>query len=108
MKLTSALIAAALSMALCVPVCQANSAVTPGPVLNGISLNGVTFNGVSFNGPVLQGPILQGIKLNGFRVNGPGLVFQGSSPQGGVFADKARSPLSAIALSNVHVTLPQR
>ena len=108
MKLTSAVIATALSMALCVPVCQASSAATPGPVLNGISLNGLTLNGVSFNGPVLQGPILQGKNLNGIRFNGPGLVFQGSSPQGGVFADAARSPLSGIALSNVHVTLPQR
>ncbi len=108
MKPTIALIAAALSMALCVPVCHASPAVTPGPVANGISLNGLTFNGNRFNGIKLQGLVFQGLILNGLQFNGPGLVLQGSRAQGGVFADAARSPLSGIALSNVHVTLPQR
>ncbi len=131
MKLMTGLALGLLSMALCTPIAQADEPANAGakaPQLNGWSLNGVKLNGWSLNGVKLNGWSLNGFTLNGFTLNGltlngltlngltlngkflngPGLVLQGARLNGTSFSPAQQSPLSAIALDKIRVSLPKR
>ncbi len=106
MKLMTGLALGLLSIALGTPIAQADepaNAAAKAPQLNGWSLNGVKLNGWSLNGMRLNG-----FTLNGRFLNGPGIILQGAKLNGASFSPAQQSPLSAIALDKVRVTLPKR